>query len=606
MPEDLLIPLAGIVVLGALAQWTSWRIGLPSILLLLAAGLVAGPWTGFIDPDALLGDLLFPIVSLSVALILYEGGLTLKLGELRRIGPVVRNLVTIGAIVSWALIGLTAHYFAGLSISLSVLLGAILVVTGPTVVAPLLRQVKPHAPIGSILKWEGILIDPIGATLVVLVFEAVHADVGGQMTTGAILGLGKTLLVGGGLGAVAAIIMVLVLKRFWVPDHLHNMLSMAMVFATFTAANSLQHESGLLAVTLMGVIMANQKSVNVRHIIEFKENLQVLLISTLFILLAARIDPQQFREISAGHLLFLASVIVVIRPISVFLSTLRSELNWRQRLFLAWIAPRGIVAAAVASVFSIRLVDSGHADGAQLVPVTFLVIVGSIAAAGLTASPLARWLGVGGTAAGGILIVGAHTWARTLADTLKQAGVPVFLVDTNWTNVTAARMAGLTAHLGNIMSDNTIDDLPWEQIGKFMALTPNDQANALAARHLREFMSRAEIYRLPPRPTDDEPQGSLSHHDVAGRMLFGESATFEALGDRFGRGFQLKIIQLTDEFDFAAFEQGNVADALPMFLVAQDGALIVAAADRPLDPKPGQKLIALVKGADDPPAASVD
>jgi len=273
---------------------------MPSILFLLVFGFLAGPVTGLLDPDALLGELLLPIVSISVAIILFEGGLTLRLEELREIGGVVLALVTLGAIVTWSLAAAAAHFVLGLEVQVAVLLGAVLVVTGPTVIGPLLRHVRPTGRVADILKWEGIVIDPIGALLAVLVFEA--------------------LLVG-----------------------------------AFVLSNHLQAESGLFAVTLMGLVLDNQKHVAVKHILDFKENLSVLIISALFILLSDRLEPSHFSHFGMESVLFLAILIFVARPTSVLTSTLRSDLDWRERLFLSWMAPRGIVAAAVASVFALKL-----------------------------------------------------------------------------------------------------------------------------------------------------------------------------------------------------------------------------------------------------------
>ena len=596
MVDSIPILLAGIVVVGIAAQWLSWRLRLPSILILLLAGFVAGPLTGALDPDALLGDLLLPFVSLSVAVILFEGGLTLRFGELKRIGPAVRNLVSIGALVTWALTATAAWALLGLPPSLAVLLGAILIVTGPTVIAPLLRQVKPRPPVGPLLKWEGILIDPVGATVAVLVFEAIDAATPADRMGGlALFGLLRTVVFGGGLGVAGAWLLAGLLRRFWVPDYLHNTVSLAVVLAVFTAANALQHESGLLAVTAMGVLLANQKSVNVRHILEFKENLQVLLISTLFILLAARIDLEQVRRIGAGHVAFLAALVLVIRPAAVWLSTMRSGLSWRERLFVAWVAPRGIVAAAVVSVFSLRLLATGHHEqAARLVPLTFMVIVVTITLAGLTAAPLARRLGLAVAAPQGVLLVGAHTWARAIAEALRGLSIDVILVDTNRANVMAARMQGLEAHYGNILADHTIDELAWERIGKCLALTPNDEANALGIRHVRHLLGRAATYQLAPRTSGDTARENMPPHAAAGRLLFGPAITFDSLTRRFGEGQTVKAVKLTEAFDGAAFTDRHGASALPLFAVDELGRLNVWTSGQQGPAQVGQTLVALV------------
>ena len=393
MTENLLIAVASIITLGIAAEWFAWRIGLPSILVLLVFGFLAGPLTGFLDPDVMLGDLLFPIVSISVAVILFEGGASLRIGELRQIGGVVRNLVTIGVALTWVLAATAAYLFLGLDPAAAALLGAILVVTGPTVIVPLLRQMRPVPQVASTLKWEGILIDPIGAVLAVLVFEAVVAGGLERATAAVLLGLLKTLLIGGLAAALGVGILVFLMDRQWVPDFLQSPLALMVVVTAFAASNAMQSESGLLTATLMGVALANQKAVEVRHILEFKENLRVLLISSLFILLAARLELSDLARIGLPELAFLATLVLVIRPLSVAVSTLGSELEWRERIMVAFVAPRGIVAAAVSSMFALELAHAGH-EAYQLASLTFMVIIGTVAIYGLGSTPLARLLGV--------------------------------------------------------------------------------------------------------------------------------------------------------------------------------------------------------------------
>ena len=346
MTEHVLVGLASILVLGICARWLAWWVHLPAILFLLLCGLVVGPITGMLNPDALLGELLLPIVSLSVAIILFEGGLSLRFSDLPQIGRVLRHLVSFGAAVTWIISAVAAYTVAGLDPALAVLLGAILVVTGPTVITPLLQDIRPTGPVGSILRWEGIVIDPIGATLAVLVFEGIVADGFRQAATVMALGVVKTVVIGGILGFLGARTLMLILKPFWAPDFLHNPLTLMIVITVFTLANLLQAESGLLAVTVMGVLLANQRTISIRHIVEFKENLRVLLISSLFILLASRLRLDNLMLVGTRSLEFLAILVFVARPAAVALSTIRSGLSWRERVFLAWMAPRGIVAAS--------------------------------------------------------------------------------------------------------------------------------------------------------------------------------------------------------------------------------------------------------------------
>ncbi|RMF72818.1 MAG: hypothetical protein D6744_16390 [Planctomycetota bacterium] len=592
MPEQAVFQITAIVVLGVCAQWAAWRLSLPSILLLLITGMLIGPVTGFLDPGDLLGDLLFPVVSIAVALILYEGGLTLNLRELREVGGVVRNIISIGALVTWASASGAAMLLFDMPVEMALLLGAILVVTGPTVIGPLLRHIRPTGPVGAILKWEGIVIDPIGASLAVLVFEAIAGEHGGH--AGAIaLAVGKTIVFGGGSGLLAGMLLALVIARHWAPEFLENAVSLMLVVAAFVAANAVQEESGLLAVTVMGVYLANQKHADVRHIVEFKENLRVLLISALFILLSARLKIADVTAIGASGAAFAAILIFVGRPLSVFGATIGSKLATRERLFLAWMAPRGIVAAAVSSLFALRLEDTSYAEPARLLaPLTFVTIIVTVAVYGLTSPWLARRLGVAEPNPQGVLIVGAHDWARAIAKLLYERGVRVLLVDTNWDNIAAARMEGLPTYAGSILSEHAIDELELGGIGRVLALTPNDWVNVLTMQRFQPLFGRKECYQLPPGESSERVK--QAHRHLQARWAFSETATFADLQRRAARGQTLKATKLTDEFGLAEFRQRYGDDALPLFRHKGDGRLEIITADGKVEPKPGDTLIAMV------------
>ncbi|HEX8199719.1 MAG TPA: cation:proton antiporter, partial [Isosphaeraceae bacterium] len=435
MTENLPVQLASIVVLGVGAQWLAWRLKLPAILLLLLAGFLAGPaleWAGYrrlVDPDRLLGDLLLPVVSLSVAVILFEGGLSLNLAELVHSGGVIRNLVTLGAAVTWGVATVAARVVLGLTWPLATLLGAILVVTGPTVIGPLLRHVKPTGRTGPILRWEGIVIDPIGAMLAVLVFEAIPQPKLPSVLAVLLAGSLKTVLIGGGIGLAGALAVVLFLRRYWIPDFLQNPVTLMTVVAAFTASNALRPESGLFAVTAMGIILANQGHVTVKPIAEFKESLTILLVSALFIVLASRLTIGQIASVGPRSVLFTLVLMLVARPAAVAVSTIGSGLSWGERAFLAAMAPRGIVAASVAAVFALRLRASGVEGADRLVPATFAVIVGTVGVYGLAATRVARRLGLSPSHPG-FLIAGANPVARAIGEALRAEGLPLLLVDT--------------------------------------------------------------------------------------------------------------------------------------------------------------------------------
>ncbi len=595
--HHVLISIAAILVLGIGAQWLAWRLRLPSILLLLLFGFLVGPFTGFLHPDELLGELLFPAVSLSVGIILFEGGLSLRIAELQQIGRVLRNLITIGALVTWLISAAGAYLVLGLNLGLSLLLGAILVVTGPTVILPLLRHIQPVRRISSILKWEGIVIDPIGATLAVLIFEAVRAGDVGAAAGLVVLGVFKTLIVGAVLGLFGAAVIVVLLRHYWVPDYLHNTVALMVVVLVFTLSDLLQKEAGLLTVTVMGVALANQKYASIRHIVEFKENLRTLLLAFLFILLAARLELGDLTRISGAGLAFLAVLILVARPLTVLVSALGSSLNWRERLLLAWMAPRGIVAAAVASVFGLDLAAAGYPQAEQLAPIIFLVIIGTVTIYGLTAGPLARRLNLSQQNPQGVLIMGADSVARAIGQTLRQEGYQVRLVDTNWSNISAARMAGLPTHYGSILSEETLETVDLIGIGRLLALTPNNEANSLAAVHFIETFGRAEVYQLSPGSNGSGPSAETTPH-LRGRYLFGPDITHSYLAGRLAAGATLKVTSLTREFDYSEFQSLYGESVTPLFIINEARQLVVATVSIPLAPRTGHTLISLFDSTD--------
>lgn len=594
MNEHLLVGLATIIVLGVSAQWFAWRLQLPSILLLLLFGFLAGPVTGIVHPDDIFGELLFPIVSISVAVILFEGGLQLRISELPGIGDVVGRLISIGAFLTWIITSVAAHFILALDWPLSILLGAILIVTGPTVIGPLLRQVRPKGEVGAVLKWEGILIDPVGAVLAVLVFEAILEGEFSHVPTVIFWGVLQTALIGLIGGVIAAAIMILLLRRFMVPDHLHNAVALLLATASFAVSNLLHPEAGLLTVTVMGVVLANQEYVSIRHIVEFKENLTVLLIGGLFILLASRLQLEDLSQLGWASVGFLIFLIVVVRPLSVLFSTWRSRLNRRSRLFLTWMAPRGIVAASVASIFSFELAEAGHAGAERLAPITFFVIVGTVLFYGLTAGPAARRLELAEINPQGILMVGGHALARAMAKVVQEHGFRVVLIDTNWQNIMAGQLDGLDMHHGDALSEDVMEECEFDGIGRLMALTSNNEVNSMAAIHFPEVFGRAAVYQLPPNPKSKRLERQRTPSHLRGRFLFGPKMTYHNLMDRWVAGAEVKSTTLTQKFDYNDFQKYYNNEAVPMFLITGEGELLIYTADEPPVPRPGHTIISLV------------
>jgi NhaP-type Na+/H+ or K+/H+ antiporter len=585
--EQYLIGLGVIIFFGMSAQWLAWRLHLPSILLLLVLGIIAGPVSGLVDTASLFGNLLFPFVSLSVGIILFEGGLSLRFSEFRSVGHIIRNLISIGALITWIVATAAAFYILNLEFKLALLFGAILIVTGPTVILPLLRQVRPKGKLYPIAKWEGIIIDPVGAIIAVLVFEEIISGGFEQFTAVSMIGLFKTLVIGLGTGWIGAQTIILFLKRYWIPDFLHNSAAIMMVATTYIISNLLQHDSGLVTATILGIVLANQNKVSIKHIIEFKENLRVLLISTLFIVLAARLKIEDFSYLNWDTIIFLGILIFIARPLSVFISTIGQQLTISERLFLSWLAPRGIVAAAVSSVFALDLAANGFPDAERLIPLTFFVIIATVTLYGLSAVPLARLLKLSEPNPQGVLIIGAHAWARQLAQLLKSSGFRVLMVDSNPENIEAAHLANLEATVANILSEDVIDQLNLQGIGKLLAVTANDEVNALAALHFEDIFGRAEVYQLPYKKKELSAEQRVSRH-LRGRRLFEKEMTYERINSLFNSQASIKIIEFKTDEDIQSYNETN---KLPLILIEAQNKLMIYTDGQKPKPARGMRLI---------------
>lgn len=586
------LAIAVVIALGAASQWLAWRASLPAILPLLIVGFAVGPLLGWLHPSSLIGeDLLFPAIGLAVGLILFEGGLTLSIPEVKETRRVLINMVTVGAVITWLGGAAAAFFLTDLSLQLSFLFGALIIVTGPTVIGPLLRIVRPNAHVANLLKWEGILIDAIGAMVAVLVFEFILIE-NREQALGQTLTLFLTFLAVGTLvGALGGVSLATILRRRWVPDYLVNVVALSFVFGGFAAANALAPEAGLLATVLMGAIVANMGVPGIGDLLSFKEDLTILFISLLFIVLAANIELTAFLDaLSLGTLALIAIVMLVLRPLNIFASSIGSTLALREKLYLSWIAPRGIVAAAVSSLFASKLISSGYEGAEALAPLVFLVIVGTVLANSLTAKPLGVFLKVAEPDPQGFLILGAHPIARRIGHFLDQEGLPVLLSDTNWSNVASARVEGLRAYYGSLLSEHADDQLRLSGIGRLLALTSNDEANALTAlRFARDFSSQ-NVFQLEPTRTSGEREGMSD--EQRGRIVFHEGTTYRELERLFAAGAVIKKTSITEQFDLDDFAERYDRGYLPLFAIANN-KIRVLTEDAPL-PEPGAMLVAFV------------
>lgn len=566
MEQTLVIALVGILGIGA--QWVAWRTGWPAIVLMLAAGFLAGPVLGIFDPEHAFGDLLEPMVAVGVALILFEGGLSLDFRELRHTGSAVIRLATVGVILGWLFGSLAGVYIAGLEPEVAILFGGILVVTGPTVVIPLLRQSSIKSRPASILKWEAIVNDPTGALCAVIAYEYFRkiAEQPGSTVFEVVPPLIIAAAVAGLIGYVVALAVAWSFPRGAVPEYLKVPVLLTAVIGVFVVSNLIEHEAGLVAVTVMGITLANKNVSSIRSIHPFKENVAVLLVSGIFILLSASLELADVRYINWQIGLFLLALLFIVRPATILISLLGSSIPWNERLLLAWIAPRGIVLVAISGLFALRLSDLGYGDGNLLIGLSFAVVVVTIVAHGFTIDIVARWLNVKGAERPGILIVGSTPWTVALAEQVRDLGAPVMIVDSSWQRLAMARRKGLPFYHGEILNEATEHNLDLMPYQNLVAATDNEAYNALVCNEFAHEIGRDSVFQLGEAGDEDDRRALPS--SIRGRALFESGFGVEDVHERQREGWVLRKTKLSEEFNFEDMQE-QLPDAANMLLLVR-------------------------------------
>ena len=588
MSEPITLALASVAVMGWLAQWVAWRTRVPVIVLLMLLGLLAGPVLGLARPSEQFGDLLPSFVKLGVAVILFEGGLRLHFHELAQAAAGVRRLVTIGTGLTLVVGSAAAHLVGGLPWPVAWLFGAIIVVTGPTVIIPLLRQARLKRQPASYLKWEGIINDPIGAILAVLLFQyIVHA---GDIPLPALLarqGLG--LLVAALLGAGSAYGLGLLFRRGYVPEYLKGPGTLSTVLGVFVLADQVLPESGLLAATILGMVLGNIRLPGIDEIRRFKEYVVVLLVSAVFLVLTADIDPVILLHLDWRSGALLAAVLLVVRPISVFGATMGTDMSRANRLLLAWIAPRGIVAASMAGLFGWRLQQQGYAEAALLLPLVFALILLSVTAHSLTIGWLARKLGLSARSQNGILLAGASPWSTGLAQVVRKTGLPCMIADTSWNRLQGPRLTGIPTYFGELITEEAERSLEFTELGYLVAATDNDAYNSLLCGHFATEVGRHHVFQLAPLPTAKE---SRRHYPrtIRGLILSGPRATYEDLQAKWYHNWTFQTTQLTDTFSAEDWLASVPKGSLPI-LCLQEGQVQLHSPESPIKPKPDALIV---------------
>jgi NhaP-type Na+/H+ or K+/H+ antiporter len=599
MEPGIAIAILWVVIGGFLAQWAGARLRLPAIVLLLALGLIAGPGLGILHPSAAMGDVLRPAVGLAVAIVVFEGGLALDFRELRAAGEGVRRLTIFALPLNGLFATAAARFIGAMPWSSAALFGAIVVVTGPTVVLPLLRQARLERRIAAFLRWEAIVNDPVGAILTALILEALIIFAGAPEASAGLwtlaLRLGIGVVAGAGLGIAGAFLVKLAFQRDLVPEILKTPMLLSIAMGTYALANMEMDGAGLIAATLFGVALANLGVPGLAELRRFKEALVVLLVSALFIVLAADLDRAVLARLSWPIVALTLATLFLVRPAAIFLATMRSGLTGAERLLAAWIAPRGIVAAAVASFAAIRLSEAGYAGAELIQPTVFMVIVASVVLHGFSLAPLARRLGLATENRPGLAIIGASPWAVDLADILVQHDVPVLLVDIYPGPLAAAERRGLATLRAQALSEQAADIFADKAVGYVLAATPDEVYNALTCARLAPELGRERVYQLAPKADElIHPEEGLAR-DWRGKVLADTSLDFATVAARYRAGWRFQTVEAEGK------EASEIAPGIAVMRIGKNGTLDLASPDHePFSEAEGARLVVFAPPDEEP------
>lgn len=570
MLDNLLIQIVAIVGLGILSQWVAWRFKLPAIVIMSLVGLLVGPLLGLFNPQKSFGEVFNPTIALAVAVVLFEGSLGLDLREIKGFRQSIFRISTLGAFIAWIIGSLAAHFIAGLSIDVAFVMGGLFIVTGPTMILPLLRQAKLKERPATILKWEAIIVDPFGALVALFALEMV-LYMNGMISEGSLLLFFVASIFSAIIGAGVGFLLGRLLEHGFIPEFLKSPVVLVSVLLVFVLSEEIIHETGILAVTAMGIVMANMHLTSLRELLHFKENVSVLLISTLFIMLTSSLSIETLLDILNWRmLLFVLAMLFVVRPVSVWLSTIGVGLPKRERLLLGWIAPRGIIALTVSGFFASVLTESGFEDADIITALTLALVFATVLAHGLSISWLAKKLNLQCTDEMGVTIVGGSPFTAVLGEAIQSFQKPVLIIDRSWSALSEARQLGIKTEVGDILSEYTefhVDLTPYEIL---VAATEEDAYNALICQRFVPELGREHIFQTPI------PTGDLSDYSqsIVGKTLFDEDYDIYTLNRLINEGYMIRKTQLTEQYTFERYLDGDGHKTIPLFAVDKDHHLI--------------------------------
>lgn len=594
MVPSLLFEVMLVLLLGIGSQWVAWRYRLPAIVIMSITGLLAGPVFGLIDPEESFGPMYGAIISVAVAIILFEGSLSLSFKEVRDAGKPILRISTVGAFIAWILGSLAAHYVAGLSWAVAFVIGGLFIVTGPTVIMPLLRQSKLKPRPAKVLKWEGIVVDPIGALLAVFAFEIVtFIDAETPDVTALFLFF---------VGAVFAVFFGWLCGRVigwafeygYMPEFLKSPSVFVVVVLCFTIADTIVHETGLLSVTAMGITLANMGISSISDMRHFKENVSVLLISAIFIMLTASLERETLLQIISPNIIgFVLLMMFAVCPLSIFLSTINSGLSWQEKTLVGWIAPRGIVALTVAGYFATVLLDAGYADAEILTSLTFALVFFTVVAHGFSIGWLSRKLNLSKEGKPGALIVGSNRFTVELTKSLMKAGIPVKIVDSSWARLKVARTEGVPFYHGSVLSEQTeynLDTMPYDYL---LALTDDNAYNSLVCTTFLPEYGRFNVFKVSPYKKLKHGYSSEVVSKVGGRILFDKKFTWEDLNEKLEQGYIFRQTTLTPQFTYERYVKEKDESTVFLYLIKPSGMLKFYSEEMRTVPTIGDTIVSL-------------
>jgi len=578
---------------GIAAQWLAWRFKIPAIALLLAIGLVLGPVLGIIVPAQDFGETYKPVVALAVAIILFEGGLTLNFSEIRETSVAVRRIILIAGPLVWVFGTLAAYYLGGLSFYPAAILGAILVVTGPTVIMPLLRQANLQPRAASLLRWEAIVNDPLGALFAVIAFETfmivngIHSSqtVLRDFLIMVVVAVPGTWLLGKGI--------VWAFINGQVPEFLKAPVLIAIVIALAAGANMIFKEAGLLAVTVLGITLANSRIASLGEMRRFKETTTVILVSAVFILLSASVKPELFTIFGWQVLAFVLAVLFVVRPVAIWIATINTGLNWRERALSAFIAPRGIVAVAIAGLFGADLVEQGVADGDAILAYTFAVVAATIILHGFGLPAFARALKLRSTERPGVLFTGSTPFTVAFAGKLQENKIPVLIADDNWYRLKRARAENIDTYYGDILSEHAHHHVHLSSFADVIAATDNDAYNALVCSEFGPEIGRNHVFQIGGRETSKVREELL--FTIGGCELLEDNASYSQINQRIREGWDFSFVRFTEKYGEDDLRRERGDDASIILWIENNGDVLVRGNRESMEPSEGSKVLVFAR-----------